>query len=286
MFGHQMYRQLKDRHEVRVTVRRDFIDYQSFDLFQRATTYDHVDATDFSTVVAAVRDFHPDVVVNAVGIIKQLAASKQSIPTLEVNALFPHRLAELTQEIKARLVHLSTDCIFSGEQGGYTEESTPDATDLYGRTKYLGEVSEPHTLTLRKSLIGPELHRKVGLLEWILKQNGEARGFRQAIFSGLSTLELARVVEWLLVDHPKASGVYHVSSEPINKYELMLLVQKAYKLDLIVRPDDTVKIDRSLNSSRFREDFGYVPPSWESMVHELASYHGIDQGVRFSPPME
>jgi dTDP-4-dehydrorhamnose reductase len=189
-----------------------------------------------------------------------------------VNALLPHRLALMCADVSARLVHISTDCVFSGARGGYREDDFADAADLYGRTKFLGEVGqEPHCLTLRTSIIGPELARKASLLEWFLAQRTRVRGFTKAIFSGFTTTELARVIELMLTRYPDASGLYHVSSEPINKYDLLVAIRDALGLDIEIVPDATFEIDRSLDSTRFRSEFNYTPPSWPAMIGELAN---------------
>ncbi|MXV18260.1 dTDP-4-dehydrorhamnose reductase family protein [Deinococcus xianganensis] len=281
MFGHQFYRQMRDRHDVRVTVRQDFSAYASYGLFDPQRTYTGIDVRSSDRLTEVMADFRPDAVINAVGIVKQRHTAKESIPSLEINALLPHRLTELTRLCGARLVHLSTDCVFSGRRGMYQEMDFPDAEDLYGRSKFLGEVADGHALTLRTSIIGPELSRKTSLLEWVLAQQGQVRGFQKAIFSGLTTLELSRVIEKLLLEYPGASGLYQVSSEPIDKYELLMLIREAYRLPLDIQPDDQLAIDRSLDSSRFRQEFNYQPPAWAAMIGEMAEQRRADE--RHSP---
>lgn len=280
MFGHQFYQLIRDRHDVRVTVRQDFSAYANYGLFDRETMYTGIDVRSSDRLAEVMADFRPEAVVNAVGIVKQRHSAKESIPSLEINSLLPHRLSELTRLGGARLVHLSTDCVFSGRQGMYKETDYPDADDLYGRSKLLGEVTDPHTLTLRTSIIGPELSRKTSLLEWVLAQQGQTKGFRQAIFSGLTTLELSRVIEQLLTHHPQASGLYQVSSEPINKYDLLKLISDAYGLDLEVTADDHLVIDRSLDSRRFREDFGYKSPNWPDMIQEMVTQRRANMDLK------
>jgi dTDP-4-dehydrorhamnose reductase len=209
-------------------------------------------------------------VINAAGIVKQRPTAEEAIPSLEINALLPHRLALLCADIGARLVHMSTDCVFSGRKGNYRETDPSDADDLYGRTKYLGEVHAPHAITLRTSIVGPELARKTGLLEWFLAQHGSIRGYRNGIFSGFTTLEMARIIELVLTRSPWSSGVYHVSSEPISKFDLLGLVKTALGLSVEIAPYDDLRCDRSLDSTRFRTEFGYQPPVWREMVDELA----------------
>ena len=252
MLGHQLVRRLGARHEVASSTRRD------------------ADVRDEQAVARALRDFRPAVVVNAAGVIKQRMDAQAAAVAIEVNALFPHRLAQLCAAQGARVIHFSTDCVFSGERGRYAEADVPDARDLYGRSKLLGELDYPHCVTLRTSMIGRELARKSGLLEWFLSQSAPVRGYRRAVFSGLTTLELARVVERMIDTGRPAAGLYHVSAAPISKYELLQLVKAEFGLATEIRADDEVRVDRSLDSTRFRGETGYRPPDWQSMVRELA----------------
>jgi len=277
MLGHRLFADLRHRHDVRVTLRQPLEAYRDLGLFDFSTAIAGIDArvTDrLAEVFAAVR---PDAVVNCVGIVKQRPSANDAIASLEINALLPHRLAVLCRMAGARLVHISTDCIFSGRKGAYLETEPSDAEDIYGRTKYLGEVAGDHCLTLRTSIVGYELTRKTGLLEWFLAQHGSVPGFSQAIFSGLTTNELSRVVERMLVDHPNASGVFHVSSSPIDKYSLLMLFRKYLSPDVEVVSDARLVIDRSLDSTRFRNEFGYQPPTWEAMVKELANQKAAEK---------
>jgi dTDP-4-dehydrorhamnose reductase len=271
MLGHQLYERLRASHETRVTLRESLAAYGSFRVFGSDNAYPGIDVRDTRRVAKVLADFDPQVVVNAVGIVKQRADANESIPSIEINALLPHRLAVLCSTIGARLIHLSTDCVFSGRTGNYSETSTTDPEDLYGRSKLLGEVQDQGCLTLRTSIIGPELRRKTGLLEWFLAQSGTVKGYRNAVFSGFTTLEMSRIIERLAVDFSGAHGLYHVASEPITKYELLKLIKRELKLDVEVVPDDAVRCDRSLDSSRFRAQFGYTPPTWSQMIEELAA---------------
>ena len=170
----------------------------------------------------------------------------------------------------ARVIHISTDCVFSGKKGKYTETDVADAEDIYGRSKLLGEITNDNALTLRTSMIGWELKHKHSLLEWFLKQRGRVPGYARAIFSGFTTIELARIIDFIIAKYPDAKGLYHVSSKPISKYNLLCLTRDRFDLEVDVAPDDSVVIDRSLDSSRFRKDFNYRPPTWETMITELA----------------
>lgn len=269
MLGHQLFAHLRPRHSVKVTLRKDVDCYRSYGLFQHDNSYGGVDVRSLERLMEVFVDFRPDAVVNAVGIVKQRPTSKESIPSLKINALLPHQLALLCKGVNSRLIHMSTDCIFSGKKGNYLESDTSDAEDLYGKTKYLGEVHESHCLTLRTSIIGRELSRHKSLLDWFLSQTGRVKGFRKAIYSGLTTPEMSRIIERMLTKHPEACGVYQVSSDPINKYELLRLFREKFGHQVEIIADDTFPCDRSLDSTRFRREFDYTPPSWPDMIDEI-----------------
>lgn len=208
----------------------------------------------------------PDVVINCIGIIKQLPNANDHLESLAINASLPHRLAKYCDATGARLVHFSTDCVFSGKQGHYREEDFPDAYDLYGRTKYLGEVRYENSITLRTSIIGHELNRSKSLVDWFLSQSGEVKGFIKAVFSGLPTIEVARVVKEYVIPNPKLSGLYHLSVDPINKFDLLNLVANVYGKTIQIIPDDKLVIDRSLNSDLFRKATGFKPKAWPELI--------------------
>lgn len=270
MLGHQLFAHLRQHHEAYVTLRQDLSAYSGCGLFDRTNSFDRVDVRGIDRLSQVLGEFRPQAIVNAVGIVKHRADAADAVTSIEINALLPHRLAALCRSSGTRFVHMSTDCVFSGLRGNYRESDQADPDDLYGRSKLLGEVRDTPSLTLRTSIIGRELARKTGLLEWFLSQRGSIKGFRKVIFSGFTTLELARIIERLLTQFPRANGIYHVSSAPINKYELLLLIKQKLGLQVEVRPDDEFICDRSLDSTRFRQEFGYDPPPWETMIEELA----------------
>ena len=214
----------------------------------------------------------PDVVINCIGLIKQLSDANDPLVAIPINALLPHRLARLCDLIGARLIHISTDCVFSGAKGMYQEVDESDARDLYGRTKYLGEVGYPHAITLRTSIIGPELNGAHGLVAWFLAQQGAVKGFDRAIFSGLPTVELARVIRDFVIPDHSLSGVYHVAALPINKFDLLNLVAQTYGNEITIVRDSQLIIDRSLDSSRFRASTGYVAPSWPELLVQMREF--------------
>ncbi len=272
MLGHKLVQSWSSRFDVWTTLRSGFSGYERFGIYDENKTLTNVRIDDFDSVVDAFAHSTPNVVVNCIGVIKQLKTAKDPIPTLTTNAVFPHRLANLCRATGVRLITLSTDCVFSGRKGNYSEQDTPDAEDLYGRSKNMGEVAGDNCLTIRTSIIGRELESAHSLIEWFLSNSGgSVRGFRRAIYSGFPTIVLANILADLIENHPAMSGVWHVSSEPINKYELLLLARRAYNLDIEIEPDDDFQIDRSLDSSRFRGETGFSPPSWEVMINRMAA---------------
>jgi dTDP-4-dehydrorhamnose reductase len=271
MLGHELLDAWRGRHELWATLRRPRAAYERHrHRFPEGTLYE-VDVRRERDVVAAVGAARPELVVNAAGIVKQRPGSEEAVPTIEVNSLFPHHLAELCRGAGARMVHLSTDCVFSGAKGGYVESDRPDPTDLYGRSKLLGEVDEPHCLTLRTSIVGLELERKSGLVEWFLAQRGRIRGYRRAIYTGLTTREMARAIHHLATQPARIGGIWHLSSAAISKYELLTaLSRRLRRTDLEIEPDDQFACDRSLDSSALRSKTDYRVPSWDAMLDELA----------------
>ena len=229
-----------------------------------------IDVTDNDALIGVLAKVRPDVVVNCIGVVKQLAAANDPLVTVPINTLLPHRLARAAELAGARLVHVSTDCVFTGKAGNYTEDSPPDAEDLYGRSKLLGEVDYPNAVTLRTSIIGRELGSCHALVDWLLSQSGQkVRGFTRAVFSGLTTDELTRVIARHVLPRPDLRGVWHVSAAPINKHDLLGIIRSVYDLPVEIEPDASVVIDRSLDSSRFRAATGYTPPDWPAMIARM-----------------
>ncbi len=272
MLGHKLWQICGPRFDCWTTARSAPGRYARYALFHPDRLLGGVDAADFGTVVRAVDRVHPEVVVNAIGVVKQRPASQDAITSLTVNALFPHLLLRHCEAMGARLVHISTDCVFSGRKGMYTEADLPDADDLYGRSKLLGEVRSPRCLVLRTSMVGRQLETSYGLVEWFLSQRGGCvRGYTNAIFSGLSTLVLGRLIADIIERHDALVGLYHVASEPISKYEVLCALQDAYGIRVEIQPSAEVRIDRSLDSSRFRAATRFAPPSWSQMIQEMAA---------------
>ena len=272
MLGHKVWQRLSARFDARVTLRGRVSDYAALNLFDPKRVIEGVDVTDFARLDALIDEVRPEAVVNCVGIIKQLAEAQQAIPSITINSLLPHRLAAACASVGARLVHISTDCVFSGRRGMYREDDPSDAEDLYGRSKFLGEVGGAKAVTLRTSIIGRELRGTSGLVEWFLQHRGGAvDGYEKAIFSGFTTLELADLIGDVLEKHPQLEGLYQVSTEPIDKLRLLQLLNEAYGANVIIRPSSAVRIDRSLDSSRFRAATGWSPKPWPALVEAMAA---------------
>lgn len=271
MLGHQVVRTLGDFANIRCTLRGAPEQYTGCPDFLTRQAYFKVDVLDRSALLNVLDDSAADVVVNCVGLVKQRDEASRPAAAIALNALFPHTLYAMCAERGARLIHMSTDCVFSGEKGRYSDNSFHDARDLYGRTKSLGEVNEPGAITLRTSIFGPELFTRRGLLEWFLAQRGVIRGYTRAIFSGFTTYEMSRIIAMLLKSKESINGVFNVSAAPISKYDLLCMIRDALRIDIAIEPDDTVAIDRSLDSARFHSTFGYTPPTWINMVEELVT---------------
>lgn len=269
MLGHTLCRVLSQNHSVIGTVRGHAKEYRSPLL--NVPLYSYVDVNDMRTVYDAIKTTSPDVVINAIGIVKQLPDAANRERSILVNSLLPHKLASICKIHGANLIQISTDCVFDGNQGGYRETDQTTATDLYGRTKALGEVINDTDLTLRTSIIGRELppsHH--GLLEWMLRQTwATVPGYTNAIFSGVTTTELARTIDIVIQEYPDLTGLYHVAAPPITKHDLLTMINATFDLGATIVPDTSVVVDRSLNDDLFRATTNIPKPSWQRMVDEL-----------------
>jgi dTDP-4-dehydrorhamnose reductase len=272
MLGHQLCLTLKRFGEIYAVFRKPASRYERYALVASANVFGGVDITDITALKRVLVSVGPQVVVNSVGIVKQRRDAKAAIPSITVNGLLPHMLAEACTEMGVRVILFSTDCVFSGNRGEYTEEDIPDPVDLYGRTKLVGEVDEAGCLTLRTSIIGWEIENRASLLEWFAAQRGcIINGYRKAIYTGLSTSAMAKLVGIVITEHPDLSGLYHVASAPISKYDLLTrLADRLGWKDIQIRPDDDFRCNRSLIGSRFESVTGWEPPDWNEMIEGLS----------------
>jgi dTDP-4-dehydrorhamnose reductase len=274
MLGHKLVQVLSSEYETWATLRRPFAGFEELGLFDRSRTIDNLEVTRPDALEHAIDAVRPDVVINCVGIIKQLPEATDVIETLTVNSILPHRLARLSESGGFRLITISTDCVFKGTKGGYVESDETDATDVYGRSKALGEITGGNTLTLRTSIVGPEMNTHHSLLEWFLTNTGETvNGYVNAIYSGFPTVVFADIIKDLIRDHQSLSGLYHVSSDAISKYDLLKLINEAYQADVTIEPVGEPHIDRSLDSRLFRTATGFTPKEWPEMVQLMAADH-------------
>jgi dTDP-4-dehydrorhamnose reductase len=271
MLGHTLFTELSksEDNDVYATARslNGLSKYFLGELLKKIRT--DVDAYNLDTVIRALASIQPDIVINCIGLIKQLPLANDPLNAITINAQFPHRLSLACCAAGARMIHISTDCVFDGKKGHYIENDIANATDLYGKTKFLGEVQYPHCVTIRTSIIGHELKGSYGLIDWFLNQKGKIRGFTKAIYTGFPTIEMARIIDEYVIPNSELSGLYQVSSEPISKYHLLKLVAQIYEKDIEIEPFDDFYSDRSLDSSKFRNITGYNPPSWVELIDKM-----------------
>jgi dTDP-4-dehydrorhamnose reductase len=231
-----------------------------------------VDVENIDSLMRVFGDTKPDVVINCIGLVKQLSEADDPLSAIPINSLLPHRLARMCGVSGSRLVHMSTDCVFSGAKGMYVEEDFSDAKDLYGRSKFLGEVDYPNAITLRTSIIGHELDGARSLIGWFLSQKVSVKGFKNAVFSGLPTVEIARIIRDFVIPRPDLRGVYHVSAEPINKFDLLTVVADVYGKKIKIEKDESLVINRSLDSTRFRKATGFSPAPWGELIKTMHQF--------------
>jgi len=229
----------------------------------------NVDADNFDTIYKTIVTLKPDIVINCIGLIKQKPAANDPIRAITINSLLPHKLSVVCHDVSARLIHMSTDCVFDGTKGSYTEDDPSTATDLYGKTKFLGELHHSHCVTLRTSIIGHELIGKYGLIEWFLKQQKNVHGYTNAIYSGFSTIEMARIIYEFVIPNSALGGLYHVSAAPISKFDLLKLVADKYEKKIHIEPFSNFYCNRSLDSSLFQRVTGYIPPTWPNLIETM-----------------
>ena len=274
MLGHKLFQILRERFPGTLATTLEDVRKPPLDkvgLLHGNDVITGLDVADFGGLQRTLAGVKPDFIVNCVGIIKQRLEAASPIPSITINSLLPHKLAVLAKEWGGRVIHFSTDCVFSGKRGAYVETDQSDADDLYGKTKFLGEVAGENALTLRTSIIGRELVEHRSLLDWFLAQNHKSvRGFKRVVYSGITTNEMAEVVTLVIRNYPTLAGLYQVVSEPVTKYDLLGLIRDAYGLDIEIVPDEKEVSDRSMKGDRFRAATGYVAPPWPSLVKRLA----------------
>jgi len=277
MLGHVLWEYARDRSNAFVGLRS--IPPFHEDLYSTQRTILGIDAANVSTIEQCLKTVKPTCIINCIGITKQSKEMLDLETTIRVNSLFPHVLARLCSEHQIRLIHLSTDCVYSGKKGQYVEEDEADPVDFYGRSKLLGEPMGDHVLVIRKSMIGFELQYKRGLLEWLISQSGKTvRGFRRAIFSGFYTRNLASIIFQLAKSPQMPIGLRHLASEPISKYDLISRICRACDLPVTIVPDDSEFVDRSLCGKKILREIEISIPTWDDMVKQIAKDYWARKG--------
>lgn len=273
LIGRTFLRVLSEKSSLDVygTVRSD-LSLQYFKDIPLSKIFTEIDIEDDSKMLDIFGTIHPDVVINCIGLTKHKEDGNHPIKSIKLNALFPHRLAQLTSLFGAKLIHVSTDCVFSGKKGLYSENDQPDADDIYGKSKALGEVLYGDTLTIRTSTIGHELNTNSGLLNWFLSQKDKCKGFKNAIFSGLPTVVLAQVIRDYILNDNSLKGLYHIAASPINKYDLLKLIAEVYRKKINIELDEDFVIDRSLDATKFNLATGFKAPDWQELIQTMYKY--------------
>lgn len=271
--GHKLWQVLPSKFpDTFVSIRKNREFYAKTGLFAGPKVVDGLDLRDFNRLGSLLEELKPSVIVNCAGVTLRSKEALDKNSAISVNALLPHRLADWCSRSGSRLIHFSTVCVFDGKAGGYTEDSRPDARDLYGMTKILGDVNASFALTLRSSFIGREIFGGTELLEWFLAQKGKKiKGFTKAMFTGLTTNKLAELVADLIENHPGLNGLYHVSSETVSKYDLLRLMKEAYGLEVQIEPDDSFECRRDLDGERFAKAVGFACPPWRRLMAEMVA---------------
>jgi len=237
--------------------------------------YENVDVLDFLSVEQVIIKEKPDLVINCAGAIKQKDIGVNAVDAININGLFPHQLASLASKFKFKLILVSTDCVFNGHRGGYMENDPSDCHDIYGKSKYIGEIKDnTNVLTIRTSIIGIEYDSHLSLLSWFLSQNNQIKGFKKAIYSGVPTTYLANFI----YENFNLSGLYHLSSQPISKYDLLIIFKEYYNHNITIIKDSDFVMDRSLKSEKLKKDINFIQPSWDDLVNFLPK----DKGNNFN----
>lgn len=276
MLGHTLFKEMSRNNAFQIygTTRNLNGLNSHFSIEELSRISDGVDADNFDSIISVISSVRPDIIINCIGIIKQLPIAKDPLTAITINAQLPHRISSVAQGVGARFIHISTDCVFNGSKGDYREEDNSTATDLYGKTKFLGEVEYPHCITLRTSIIGHELKTEFSLVDWFLSQEKEVNGYTHAIYSGLSTYEMVNIISNYVIPNKDLSGIYHVSSDYISKYKLLEILKDIYKKDIVINAYDNFLLDRSMNSDKFKTITGYKPPDWYNIIQKMYE-HGM-----------
>ena len=262
----------KNRYSIGVTFSEHESNYNLNLDNQSISTFYNINAFKYNLVSSVINDYKPQVIINTIGLTKRISNTIDPKLSIYLNSYFPHLLLKTSNEKDIKLIHLSTDCIFSGYNGNYSEDSIPDALDIYGKTKFLGELNEKNALTLRTSILGPEIRRFLGIYSWFINQKTDVFGFDKAFFSGITSLELAKIIFHIIDHNYDLYGIYNLASEKISKFELLNIIKKIKKMNINIIKSDSEIYDRSLNNKKFRSVSEYKVPNWENMILDLIDY--------------
>ncbi|WP_176345134.1 sugar nucleotide-binding protein [Priestia aryabhattai] len=255
------------------TYRKNYeVFYTSRDINDKNSIY--LDVTNSTRLEKVIEEIKPNIIVNCIGVLNDYA-NQNTKRAFQVNSLLPHQVVKLTERYQGKLIHISTDCVFSGLKGNYTESDIPDGTSIYAQSKQLGEIINDKHLTIRTSIIGPELKENgIGLFLWFMKQKGQIKGYERVLWNGVTTLELAKAIE-SMVEH-NVTGLYHLGSDQkISKYMLLKLIQEVFKkTDVEILSDSEIVLDRTLKSTR--TDFYYQIPTYKEMLIDMKSIIKIE----------
>lgn len=273
LIGHKLFQELSASFEVFGTLHKCKIQYGNLPLFSSENIIENIDVTNFEMLKGIIYAVNPKVILNCIGITKRKIDINSPLEVLTINSVFPHQLANWAKPNKKRIIHFSTDCVFDGKIGNYNETSLTTAEDIYGRTKALGEINYNHTLTLRSSFIGQELFDRTELLDWFLSQDGkQVSGYKNTLYSGVSSLFMARVVTDIISNFPNLSGLYQLAPDkPISKYELLSIAKEAFDVNVKIIPEEKHVHHPTLDASKLKSEINLVVPSWKEMMKELAS---------------
>jgi len=271
MIGHKMYQVLSKNYLDTWVLFKKQIDQINFsEIFNKDKVIENFDLIQFDKLKIILDNISPDVIINAAGVTIRRGINDDMYKSILINSALPHFLDNWTKINNKRLIHFSTDCVFSGKKDFYTEASVTDAEDTYGKTKALGEVVSKNSVTLRGSMIGRELENKTELLEWFLNQNKTTvNGYTNVIYSGITTFRMANYVDKIIRDFPDMHGIYNVSSNSITKYELVNLFNSYFNNESSIIPDNSYTSNKDLDSSKFYKDTGLIKPNWKELVEEL-----------------
>ncbi|MGZ3748340.1 MAG: dTDP-4-dehydrorhamnose reductase family protein [Pseudobdellovibrionaceae bacterium] len=279
MLGHKLMQTISETTDYHVygTVRTtDSSRINKLPRNKNTTIVGNIDADNLNNLQKLLIETRPVAVVNCIGIVKQLPEGSQPIPSIKINSLLPHQLAEMSQKVGSRFFHFSTDCVYSGTKGFYNESDATDPQDLYGKSKAICEVGGPGCFTIRSSIIGPELDSHLGLFEWFCRQKGKrVKGYRNALYTGFTTAAMSRILIMLIEKFPEMSGVWNVASNPISKYEILCKINKVLNLGITIDEDQSYAMNRTLDGSKFQKATDFIPPSWDEMISQLAQDNEI-----------